>query len=197
MFHYNRAPAVVRPLPTAAAATSLPPPAAATALLFGSRGMMGPAAAEALGNEVGLDLIVTDLADAAEVLLDEAQLNRKRGEFVHHQTGGMKRSADPRAVAGRLEFRDLDITDNEAVVAAVADADVCINCAVVRQRRARAFRVNVSGTFFAIRAATAAGHRRFINTGPSGTVVGPGYRRMVQVNEGVPPWPGTQVGVSS
>eukprot|EP01047_Picozoa_sp_COSAG01_P091364 COSAG01_NODE_22985_length_833_cov_1.336512_1_plen_146_part_00 len=99
MFHYNSAPAVVRPLPTAAAATSLPPPAAATALLFGSRGMMGPAAAEALGNEVGLDLIVTDLADAAEVLLDEAQLNRKRGEFVHHQTGGMKRSARGRGPA--------------------------------------------------------------------------------------------------
>jgi nucleoside-diphosphate-sugar epimerase len=41
----------------------------------------------------------------------------------------------------------------QGVVAAVAESDVVVNCAVVRQRRTLAFLVNVRGTFNAIRAA--------------------------------------------
>jgi nucleoside-diphosphate-sugar epimerase len=155
---------------------------------------MGPACATALST-AGLDrLIITDLSAEADSLLDEAQLNRKRGETVSHETGGMKRSADPQLlINGQAEFRELDISDNMAVVSAMGEVDVCVNCAVVRQRRVLAFNVNVAGTLFAIRAAAAAGHSRFINTGPSGTVVGPGYRKFSQVNESVPPWCGTQL----
>jgi nucleoside-diphosphate-sugar epimerase len=103
----------------------------------------------------------------------------------------MKNPTMPELEAGRIELRDVDIGDNEAVQTAVAQSDVVVNCAVVRERRGLAFRVNVLGTYYAIRAAVAAGHRRFINTGPSGTVVGPSYRAFTGINEQVPPWPGT------
>ena len=97
----------------------------------------------------------------------------------------------PELDRNRMELRDVDISDAEAVRIAVAQSDVAVNCAVVRERRGLAFRVNVLGTFFAVRAAVRAGHRRFINTGPSGTVVGPSYRAFTGINEHVPPWPGT------
>jgi hypothetical protein len=45
----------------------------------------------------------------------------------------------------------------QGVVAAVAESDVVVNCAVVRQRRTLAFLVNVRGTFNAIRAAVSPG----------------------------------------
>lgn len=103
----------------------------------------------------------------------------------------MKNPPMPELGPDRMELRDLDISDDEAVRTAVAQSDVVVNCAVVRERRGLAFRVNVFGTYLAIRAAVAAGHRRFINTGPSGTVVGPSYRAFTGITENVPPWPGT------
>ena len=103
----------------------------------------------------------------------------------------MKNVSLPELEPDRMELRDVDIGENEAVRTAVAQNDVVVNCAVVRERRGLAFRVNVCGTYFAVRAAAAAGHRRFINTGPSGTVVGPSYRAFTGINEQVPPWPGT------
>ena len=89
------------------------------------------------------------------------------------------------------EYRECSITDEEAVAAAVGSCELVVNCAVIRAQTQLAFDVNVRGTFHAISSAVAGGHRRFINTGPSGTVVGPSYRVFRDVNEEVPPWPGT------
>ena len=47
-----------------------------------------------------------------------------------------------------------------------------MNCAVLRPDRRMAFDVNVLGTYNAVAAAAAAGHRRFINSGPHFSLLG-------------------------
>ena len=58
-------------------------------------------------------------------------------------------------------------------------SDAIVNCAVMRPDRRLAFGVNVLGTYNAISAAVAAGHRRFINTGPHFSIVGQTYEDFV------------------
>ena len=66
----------------------------------------------------------------------------------------------------------MSITDAQGVAALAKDVDAIVNCAVMRPDRRLAFDVNVLGTYNAISAAAAAGHRRFINTGPHFSIVG-------------------------
>jgi nucleoside-diphosphate-sugar epimerase len=66
----------------------------------------------------------------------------------------------------------LSITDAKGVAALAQETDAIVNCAVLRPDRRLAFYVNVLGTYNAISAAAAAGHRRFINTGPHFSIFG-------------------------
>ena len=140
------------------------------------------------------------------------------------------------------QVASLDITNAEAVAAAVRSVDVVVNCAVTRYRflvcpqyktkprpslfhyfiiflfmsecsttllilnchsdcvsaipshryhPCQAWRVNCYGTFYAVSAAQACGHSRFVNTGPMFAVVGPGYEDYdCRITEHVPPHPG-------
>lgn len=89
-------------------------------------------------------------------------------------------------------WRVLDIADADAVRRAAAECDVVVNCSVQRHDRVGAFAVNTWGTLNGVRAAIEAGHRRFINTGPRFTVVGPSYLEYdFGIREEVPPHPGT------
>ena len=72
-----------------------------------------------------------------------------------------------------MEKRRVDVASDADVSHAVAASGVVVFCAVVREHRELAFHVNVRGTFNAIRAAVAAGHDRFINSGPGETTVTP------------------------
>ena len=68
----------------------------------------------------------------------------------------------------------MDVASEAEVSPAVSASGVVVFCAVVREHRELAFHVNVRGTFNAIRAAVAAGHDRFVNSGPVDAVVGHG-----------------------
>ena len=72
-----------------------------------------------------------------------------------------------------MEKRRVDVASDADVSPAVSASGVVVFCAVVREHRELAFHVNVRGTFNAIRAAVAAGHDRFINSGPGETTVTP------------------------
>jgi nucleoside-diphosphate-sugar epimerase len=92
----------------------------------------------------------------------------------------------------------VDVGEPDDVERAVTAHDVVVYCAVVREHRRLAFRVNAQGTYNAIRAAVLAGHDRFVNTGPVRSVVG-GFDGGYQLAAGgaselsgkSPPWSGT------
>ena len=63
-----------------------------------------------------------------------------------------------------LSKTDVDVSDIVQVAAAAEGCSVVVNCAVLRDDREGAWRVNCEGTFNAIRTAVANGHERFINS---------------------------------
>ena len=77
----------------------------------------------------------------------------------------------------------MDVASDADVSPAVAASGVVVFCAVVREHRELAFHVNVRGTFNAIRAAVAAGHDRFINSGPGETADEPTICSRVRVSD--------------
>jgi nucleoside-diphosphate-sugar epimerase len=81
----------------------------------------------------------------------------------------------PPALAAPHRSELLSVTDAAGVSRMAADVDAIVNCAVLRPDRRLAFDVNVTGTFNAVSAAVAAGHRRFVNTGPHFSIVGQSY----------------------
>lgn len=118
--------------------------------VFGAGGPVGAAAAAALRRDYSLRL--TDVRPVEEILA--------RGE---PQDVGAPLPEVPRAPH---EWRVVDISDYAQVLTAARGADALVNCAVVRDRVAGAFRVNVVGAYNVMKAAVACGIRRVIHTGP-------------------------------
>ena len=86
----------------------------------------------------------------------------------------------------------VDVSKPDQVMAAAEGMDVIINCAVQRTDRKIAFGVNTIGTYNALRAAVAFKMKRFINTGPRFSLVGPPYLDYDHIiSEKIPPQPGT------
>ena len=111
------------------------------------------------------------LAAAVTPLLAETHVVRQTDVLTPEQ--GAERIAGrwsswPRPV--RLpephEFRHVDISDGDAVLSAAEGMDALLNCTVVREQAAGAFRVNTLGAYNVMRAAVAQGVRRVVHTGP-------------------------------
>ena len=164
-----------------------------SAVLFGANGMMGPPVASALASD-GLELLLTDL-EAASALRDEAQRSRENafGADTPHQ-----KETFALPPGSRVSRAVVDVGEADEVERAASGSDVVVYCAVVREHRRLAFRVNTQGTYNAIRAAVAAGHDRFVNSGPVRCIVG-GFDGGYQLAAGgaselsgkSPPWSGT------
>lgn len=90
------------------------------------------------------------------------------------------------------DTRQVNAANPDQVMSAAEGMDVIINCAVQRTHRKIAFGVNTMGTYNALRAAVAFNMKRFINTGPRFSLVGPPYLDFDHViSETIPPQPGT------
>jgi len=92
------------------------------------------------------------------------------------------------------DTRQVDAADPDQVMSAAEGMDVIINCSVQRTDRKIAFGVNTIGTYNALRAAVAFNMKRFINTGPRFSLVGPSYLDYDHIiTEKIPPQPGTEL----
>jgi hypothetical protein len=130
-------------------------PSGDAALLLGGRGMLGPHVVTVL-REAGRTVKVTDGPAPAA------------GD-------GAEDSGASWGAAKQMEMLDdniVDICQGLQVLIAARGTDVIVNCAVNRVDRDLAFHVNCAGTYFALLAALAQGHTRFINTGPMTVVEG-------------------------
>ena len=97
-------------------------------------------------------------------------------------------------VLERHEFLEANISDAAEVAAAAEGRDAIVNCAVIRDHRELAFRVNTQGTFNAVSAAVAAGHERFVNTGTEALVAGwPMQESRHGMSEDMPMAPGVDL----
>ena len=167
--------------------------AAPKVVILGANGMMGPPVAWAMA-QAGSELLLTDLEPDSQKR-DKAQLARDKefGAGTAHQ-----REVFALPAHAVVKSMHVDVSNAREVDTAVAQADVVIMCAVVREHRELGFRVNTQGTFNAIRAAVANGHDRFINSGPVDAVVGRGMTQgyfgaaagMNEPSGSTPPWPG-------
>ena len=70
---------------------------------------------------------------------------------------------------------EIDVATKAEIVSAVQGTDAVVNLSVMREDRKLAFDVNCKGVLYAIQAAVAEGHTRFINTGPHFTITGTAY----------------------
>ena len=94
----------------------------------------------------------------------------------------------------RHEYRKVDVSSLEEVVAAAEGMDAIINLSVLRHDRKLAFDVSTRGCYNTMVAAVKHGIRRVINTGPHFTIAGPTYEDFdSQINPDVPPHPGTNL----
>ena len=108
----------------------------------------------------------------------------------HHQL----RVTDLLPIDTPHDTRQVDVSDFAQVMSAAEGMDVIINCSVQRTHRKIAFGVNTMGTHNALRAAVACGMKRFINTGPRFSLVGPSYLDYDHtITEKIPPQPGTEL----
>lgn len=99
-----------------------------------------------------------------------------------HQVRSFDRAPSPLADHPRLEVLEGDICDADTVAAAVADIDTIFHTAaiinlmggasVTEEYRQRSFAVNVHGTENLVRAARAAGVKRFVYTASNSVVMG-------------------------
>jgi nucleoside-diphosphate-sugar epimerase len=69
------------------------------------------------------------------------------------------------------EWRQVDISNYEQVLAAAQGMDALINVAVLRHELVPAFQVNLIGAYNVMKAAVACGIKRIIHTGPRHTVL--------------------------
>lgn len=93
------------------------------------------------------------------------------------------------------EFRLLDASDLDGVVAAAEGMDAIVNLSVLRHHRKIAWDVNTRGCYNTMQAAVTHGIRRVINTGPHFTVAGPNITECFDFGIGpdIPPQPGTNL----
>jgi nucleoside-diphosphate-sugar epimerase len=100
----------------------------------------------------------------------------------------------PMPIEFRGEFRQVDVSSLDQVMAAAEGMDAIINLSVLRQDRQLAFDVSTLGCYNMMRAAVAHGIRRIINTGPHFTIAGPTYEQLdFDLNPDMPPQPGTNL----
>lgn len=110
--------------------------------ILGANGMMGPPVGWALAN-AGSEILLTDL-DPESLLRDKAQLARDEefGATAAHQRELFALPAHAVVTTQRV-----DASKAAEVEDAVAQSEVVVMCAVVREDRELAFRVNTQGTF--------------------------------------------------
>ncbi len=91
------------------------------------------------------------------------------------------------------EWRVVDVCNADQVMAACEGMDAIINCSVIRNDLAGAFRVNMLGAWNVMRAAAAQGIHRVVHTGPFmlGDRGRGGYDWDYDIVDDVPPRPGT------
>lgn len=145
-------------------------------VVFGAGGPVGAAAARELAGRYRLRL--TDIR-SIEAITAEGKA----------QSEGAPLPAVPQSPD---EWQVVDLRDPNAVLAACEGMDAIVNCTVVREDLAQAFRVNTEGAFNIMAAAAAHGIRRVVQTGP-GMVLAPrprGYDWDYEVSSESPPRPG-------
>ncbi|MDA0745899.1 MAG: NAD(P)-dependent oxidoreductase [bacterium] len=93
------------------------------------------------------------------------------------------------------EWRRVDITNYEQVLAAAQGMDALINVTVVRPVLAGAFSVNLIGAYNVMKAAAACGIRRVIHTGPRHIYLGfeGDYRNEFDIPDDIPLQPGSNL----
>ncbi|MCZ6765940.1 MAG: NAD(P)-dependent oxidoreductase [bacterium] len=133
-------------------------------VVYGANGMLGPHVVKSL--ESDHTLLLTDIND-----LEDSPL-----EGTTH------------------EYRKVDASDFDAVVAAAEGMDAIVNLSVLRHDRQIAFDVNARGCYNVMTAAVEHGIRRVVNTGPHFTIAGPSYERFdYQIGTDMPPQSGTNL----
>jgi nucleoside-diphosphate-sugar epimerase len=118
-------------------------------VVFGAGGPVGAVAMAELAPHYTLRL--TDIADISDVLA-------RPGSPIWPR---WKQAPEP-----PHEWRTVDVTDYEQVLAAMDGCDAAINLTVNRSDVALAFRINCVGVFNIMKAAAEVGLRRVVNTGP-------------------------------
>tara|TARA_Y100000588_G_scaffold342171_1_gene386790 strand:- start:4194 stop:4994 length:801 start_codon:yes stop_codon:yes gene_type:complete len=121
--------------------------------IFGAGGPVGAAAAEALRTDYTLRL--TDLRSIEEIV-DEDKPQSPAAPV-------------PVVPEPPHEWRSVDVTDYEQVLATAAGMDALINVTVLRPVLVPAFGVNTIGAYNVMRAAVECGIKRVIHTGPRHT----------------------------
>ena len=135
-------------------------------LILGGNGMLGPWVVKALEGRHALR--ITDIQDPP---------------------ASPKSSVEP-----EHEYRKVDVSSLEQVVAAAEGTDAIINLSVLRPHRRIAFDVNTRGNYNMVIAARTHGIRRLINTGPHYQLAGPGYEEFdFDLSPDMPPEPGTRL----
>lgn len=119
-------------------------------VIYGAGGPLAAMTAAALARDHILRL--TDLRPMAEIVAE----NRPQ----------MPGAPLPRLLEPPHGMQVADVTDPEQVLQAARGMDAMINCAVVRDQPAEAFRVNVVGVYHMLRAALECNIRRLLHTGP-------------------------------
>jgi nucleoside-diphosphate-sugar epimerase len=107
----------------------------------------------------------------------------------HPRRGQSSEQWPVRAAPREHEFRQVDVTDLDQVVAAAASMDAIVNLTVNRPDPVLSFRVNLVGAFNVMRAAVANGIKRVVHTGPE-TIID-GYWHDFDLTVEAPPRPGT------
>ena len=87
------------------------------------------------------------------------------------------------------EFRQVDVTNPQQVLAAAEGMDAIVNLSVIRPDPVMSFRVNMLGAFNVMSAAVARGIKRVVHTGPE-VIIG-GYWNDFDITVEAPPRPGT------
>ena len=114
--------------------------------IFGAGGPVGASAARSLQSDYTLRL--TDLRAVDEI--------KEQSKYA----------PTPEPPEPPHEWRQVDITNYEEVLAAAQGMDSLINCTVLRDSLVPAFRVNLVGAYNVMKAAVECGIRRVIHTGP-------------------------------
>ncbi|MEZ4860618.1 MAG: NAD(P)-dependent oxidoreductase [Caldilineaceae bacterium] len=113
---------------------------------------------------------------------------------LHQEYDLLVTDIQPLEIDFRGEFRQVDVSNFEQVLAAATGMDAIINLSVLRQDRQLAFDVNTLGCYNMMRAAVAHGIQRVINTGPHFTIAGPTYELFdYDLHADIPPQPGTNL----
>jgi nucleoside-diphosphate-sugar epimerase len=121
--------------------------------IFGAGGPVGAMAARALKQDYTLRL--TDLRPINDILAE----NKPQSEGAP-----MPETPQP-----PHEWRQVDVSQYDQVLAACQGMDALINCSVLRHELVPAFQVNLIGAYNVMKAAVECGIKRIIHTGPRHT----------------------------